>query len=154
MVEDIGMHTDNYHYGLIGNCTSAALISQDASIDWLCLPFFDYPSVFAKILDEDRGGFFQICGIRTTETHQFYIHDTAILKTVFETADGSFEINDYMPRFAIGQENYYCPSEIHRSIRILLGHPQAYSHLALIQSAFTLETEYNWLDEDISIQML
>ena len=104
------MPAPNYHYGLIGNCTSAALVYKDASIDWLCLPFFDSPSVFAKILDPDRGGFFKIDGVDTKAVHQRYVDDTAILKTIFETAHGIFEVNDYMPRFVLGPENYYCPS--------------------------------------------
>ena len=118
------MQTDNYHYGLIGNCTSAALISHEAGIEWLCLPFFDSPSVFARILDEQHGGFFQIAGVGTTNTYQRYVADTAVLKTVFETEDGSFEINDYMPRFPTGYKDYYCPSEVHRSIRVLSGTPR------------------------------
>jgi GH15 family glucan-1,4-alpha-glucosidase len=115
---------DNYHYGLIGNCTSAALVSRDASIDWLCLPFFDSPSVFARLLDRYRGGFFQIEGVDTVEINQRYIEDTAILKTIFDTAHGSFEINDYMPRFVLGQKTYYCPSEVHRALRVLSGSPR------------------------------
>ncbi len=118
------MLKDNYHYGLIGNCTSAALISKEGGMDWLCLPFFDSPSVFARILDRHRGGYFQICGVETIETHQRYVDDTGVLKTVFETEHGSFEINDYMPRFAIGQGEYYCPSEVHRSMRVLSGNPK------------------------------
>ena len=118
------MQIDNYHYGLIGNCTSAALISKEAGIDWLCLPFFDSPSVFARILDPQRGGHFQITGVGTTEMYQRYVDDTAVLKTVFETEYGSFEINDYMPRFPMGYKNYYCPSEVHRSIRVLSGTPR------------------------------
>jgi GH15 family glucan-1,4-alpha-glucosidase len=118
------MSTNNYHYGLIGNCTSAALVSKDASIDWLCLPFFDSPSVFAKLLDKSRGGYFKIEGVDTKTIHQRYVDDTAILKTTVETAHGAFEINDYMPRFTAGLENYYCPSEIHRSIIIRTGQPK------------------------------
>ena len=45
----------NLNYGIIGNCKSAALINEDTSIDWLCLPQFDSPSVFAKILDDQKG---------------------------------------------------------------------------------------------------
>ena len=115
---------DNYHYGIIGNCTTSALISNESSIDWLCLPYFDSPSLFARILDENKGGFFKICGVDTIEINQRYIHDTAILKTVFYTEHGDFELHDYMPRFTLGNHNYYCPSEIHRSFRILSGRPK------------------------------
>ena len=124
IMEVLDQPRDNYRYGLIGNCTSAALVSKDASIDWLCLPFFDSPSVFARLLDRHRGGFFQIEGVDTSDIHQRYIEDTAVLKTIFETAYGSFEINDYMPRFKLGQKEYYCPSEVHRSLRVLSGSPR------------------------------
>ena len=50
----------NLNYGIIGNCKSAALINEDSSIDWLCLPQFDSASVFAKILDHEKGGHFKI----------------------------------------------------------------------------------------------
>ncbi|GIX46973.1 MAG: glycosyl hydrolase [Candidatus Tectimicrobiota bacterium] len=115
---------DNYHYGLIGNCTSAALVSAEASIDWLCLPFFDSPSLFARILDDEKGGHFQIQGVNTKAITQRYIQDTAILKTIVETAEGCFEIHDYMPRYSLGPGNYYCPSEVHRAIRVLSGQPR------------------------------
>ena len=56
---------DNLNYGIIGNCKSSALINEDSSIDWSCLPQFDSPSVFAKILDDEKGGNFKIeCDMR------------------------------------------------------------------------------------------
>lgn len=114
----------NYDYGIIGNCTSAALVSSNCSIDWLCLPNFDSPSVFAKLLDKDKGGFFKITGSRTVNISQDYIPHTAILKTIFETKDGVFEVNDYMPRFVTSRHGYYCPPEIHRNIRVISGKPR------------------------------
>ena len=54
---------NNYNYGIIGNCTSAALISDKGSLDWCCLPDFGSRSFFAKILDKDIGGEFSILGI-------------------------------------------------------------------------------------------
>jgi GH15 family glucan-1,4-alpha-glucosidase len=117
-------HTGNYDYGIVGNCTSAALISHDASVDWLCLPFFDSPSLFARLLDRDKGGNFQITGVGTKHISQTYIADTAILQTTFETSYGGFEILDYMPRFSLRNDSYYCPSELHRSIRIVHGRPR------------------------------
>ena len=100
-------------HAIIGNCTSAALIGPDASIDWLCLPFFDSPSLFGRILDEGRGGFFRISADNTLRVEQSYAYHTPILKTQFETKDGVFEIMDYMPRFLTGAGDVYCPSEIH-----------------------------------------
>jgi GH15 family glucan-1,4-alpha-glucosidase len=90
----------------------------------LCLPNFDSPSVFAKILDKDKGGHFKITASRAVNITQDYIPHTAILKTVFETKDGTFEVNDYMPRFLTSRDGYYCPPEIHRNIRVISGKPK------------------------------
>ncbi len=114
---------DDYCYGIIGNCCSAALVSSDSSIDWLCLPYFDSPSLFAKILDEKKGGFFRIRGDETLHIHQEYILHTAILKTTFETREGIFEVNDYMPRFQT-KHGYASPPEIHRKLRVIAGRPK------------------------------
>ena len=62
-----------FHYGLIGDMSSAALVGTDGSIDWLCLPRFDSPSVFASILDKDVGGRFRIQPNGAyTSVHQAY----------------------------------------------------------------------------------
>jgi alpha,alpha-trehalase len=114
----------NYDYAIIGNCTTAALIGSDCSIDWLCMPYFDSPSVFARILDEDNGGYLKITGLDTVKISQAYIPHTPILKTVFETKDGVFEVRDYMPRFIDAQEDCYCPPEIHRDILLISGNPK------------------------------
>src|SRR3989338_4022662 len=114
----------NYNYGMIGNCTIAALINSDTAIEWLCLPFFDSPSLFARILDEEKGGFFRIKGVDTISIKQSYVYHTAILKTVIETKSGAFELYDFMPRFIASSGEVYCPSEIHRDIRVTSGSPQ------------------------------
>lgn len=114
----------NYEYGMIGNCTSGALISTDASIDWLCLPAFDSPSVFGKLLDENKGGFFKIEPINNIFIKQVYIKHTAVLRTEFTTEDGTFRIDDYMPRYHTARNDYYCPGEIVRMVRVVDGHPK------------------------------
>ena len=114
----------NYDYALIGNCTTAALISCECSIDWLCFPFFDSPSLFGRILDKDKGGHFKISATDVVSMHQMYLYDTAILKTVFETKQGIFEVRDYMPRFHAYQGDTYCPPEIQRDIHVIRGKPQ------------------------------
>ncbi len=111
-------------YCLIGNCTTAALVTSDCSIEWLCLPFFDSPSLFARILDEEKGGHFKISAVDTLKTEQSYIAHTNILKTVFETRHGVLEIRDYMPRFHAFQGQVYAPPEIHRNIRVVSGVPK------------------------------
>ena len=86
------------NYGLIGDLRSAALVGMDGSIDWLCLPRFDSPSVFAAILDDERGGRFKIsptAGGPTTK--QLYWPDTNVLVTRFFDPEGVGEVTDYMP---------------------------------------------------------
>ncbi|MBP7088650.1 MAG: glycoside hydrolase family 15 protein [Candidatus Omnitrophica bacterium] len=114
----------NYDYSIIGNCTSSALISSDCSIDWLCFPFFDSPSVFAKIIDQNKGGYFKISAANIKRIEQYYVVHTPILRTVFITEDGVFELRDYMPRFLTIKGEYYCPPEIHRDILLISGNPK------------------------------
>lgn len=118
------MAQDQYDYAIIGNCTSAALVSPECSIDWLCFPFFDSPSLFARILDEKKGGYFRILGVDTVSVTQSYLFNTPIVKTVFETKDGVFEVRDFMPRFVTFRGDVYCPSEIHRDIHVVRGRPK------------------------------
>tara|TARA_B100000900_G_scaffold410558_1_gene428562 strand:+ start:1727 stop:1957 length:231 start_codon:yes stop_codon:yes gene_type:complete len=71
-------------YGIIGNCKSAALVKKNSSIEWLCLPQFDSPSVFGKILDENIGGSFEIITDELYNINQKYIENTNILITYFK----------------------------------------------------------------------
>lgn len=112
------------NHAVIGNCTSAALINNNCSIEWLCLPFFDSPSVFGKILDEQKGGYFRIWAEDIIEVKQEYVHHTPILKTRFKTKDGIFEVMDYMPRFLAHDGEVICPPEIHRNIHWIIGKPR------------------------------
>ena len=117
------MITDNLNYGIIGNSASGALISKDGSIDWLCLPHFASPSVFAKILDSNAGSL----GIGMQEDvsiKQSYIESTNILKTHFETSEWAFEILDFMPRYQKVTGSYYYPPELTRIIKPLKGTPE------------------------------
>ncbi len=86
------------NYGLIGNMHTTALVGMDGSIDWFCLPHFDSPSVFAGILDHQKGGRFKISptdgGVRYK---QFYWPDTNVLVTRFLSPDGVGQIIDFMP---------------------------------------------------------
>ncbi len=83
-------------YALIGDCRTAALISRDGSIDWLCLPDFSSPSVFARLLDAD-GGRFSVSPTQPFTTTRRYIEGTAVLETTFRTSTGSARILDCLP---------------------------------------------------------
>src|SRR6266508_4173018 len=84
-------------YAIIGDTRSAALISREGSIDWLCWPRFDSRSVFARILDADRGGFFSIAPSIAFSSKRRYVEETNVLETLFETDRGSVRLLDLMP---------------------------------------------------------
>ncbi|WP_406404393.1 glycoside hydrolase family 15 protein [Streptomyces sp. NBC_00879] len=84
-------------HGLIGDLHSAALVGTNGTIDWYCCPRFDSPSVFASILDANRGGSFELAADVPTRTRQFYFPDTNVLITRFFASDGVAEIQDFMP---------------------------------------------------------
>jgi GH15 family glucan-1,4-alpha-glucosidase len=84
-------------HGVIGDLHTVALVGTNGTIDWLCLPRFDSPSVFASILDADRGGFFAVHPRTECATKQLYFPDTNVLITRFLAPDGVGEVVDYMP---------------------------------------------------------
>lgn len=112
-------------YGVIGNCRTAALVSKEGSIDWLCFPDFDSPSVFSKILDEKIGGEFSFILDESYSSTQRYVRETNILCTTFDNGIDAFEVLDFMPRYKTGgdAQEYYLPAEICRYIRVLKGSP-------------------------------
>lgn len=115
---------DNLDYGVIGNGMSAALISPEGQIDWCCLPAFDSASVFASLLDEDRGGLFGIELAEEQQCEQKYIPRTNILLTILHGASGSIEILDFMPRYRDTANSTFCPPEIIRVLRPISGKPR------------------------------
>ena len=111
------------NFGIIGNCKSAALINEDSSIDWCCLPQFDSPSVFGKVIDENIGGHFKIECDTSYNITQTYIKNTAILCTRFENDNNAFEVLDFMPRFLKDNGTYHAPPELSRILRPVKGKP-------------------------------
>ena len=113
----------NLNYGIIGNCRSAALVSERGAIEWCCLPEFDSASVFAKILDQEIGGSFEIQVSDDYTITQKYIPNTSILVTTFSNGTDAFEINDFMPRYRKEKGGYMAPPEIIRYFKKLSGNP-------------------------------
>ncbi len=107
------------HHGVIGDLHTVALVALDGTIDWLCLPHFDSPSLFASILDADKGGFFRISAVSPeARRRQMYLPDSNVLMTRFLTPDGVGEIVDLMP---IRDQRERKKTEEHQIIRIVRG---------------------------------
>src|SRR5260221_11922743 len=99
------MHRPIEDYGIIGNCRSCALVSHEASIDFMCLPDFDSPAQFCALLDEKKGGFFQIKPEGFFKTHQRYLGQSNVLETYFFNQDGGVSVTDFMPITKKQEEN-------------------------------------------------
>ncbi|MFH1444738.1 MAG: glycoside hydrolase family 15 protein [Candidatus Peregrinibacteria bacterium] len=111
-------------HGFIGNLGSCALVRTDGTIDWCCLPRLDSPSVFASLLDPERGGFFSIHPTSSSTTaRQEYIENTAILLTTFSTDQGVIEITDWMHMggFSSEEEEHHRLPALYRLVRCTEG---------------------------------
>jgi GH15 family glucan-1,4-alpha-glucosidase len=86
------------NYGIIGDLNTIALVGLNGSIDFMCIPRFDSPSVFAALLDDKKGGFFSISpNFKEMKNKQLYLPDTNVLLTRFLSPDGVGEVADFMP---------------------------------------------------------
>jgi GH15 family glucan-1,4-alpha-glucosidase len=91
-------YPDISDHGLIGDLQTAALVATDGTVDWFCTPRFDSPSIFASLLDADKGGYMRVAPATDKYvSRQLYLPDTAILITRFLTEDGVGEVADFMP---------------------------------------------------------
>ena len=107
-------YPDISEHGLIGDLQTAALVTSDGTVDFFCCPRFDSPSVFASLLDAERGGYFSIKPATDGYvTKQLYFPDTAMLITRFMTKDGVGEVLDFMPVIE------GAPTDRHRLVRHL-----------------------------------
>ena len=106
------------NYGVIGNMQSTALVGMNGSIDFLCYPDFDSPTVFGALLDDKNGGRFQIAPqLTNARVRQLYLPETNILLTRFLADEGVAELTDYMPIEDTGEQ----PNEIVRTVSVIKG---------------------------------
>lgn len=108
------------NYGIIGDLNTVALVGLDGSIDFMCFPNFDSPSIFAALLDDEKGGSFKLHPIfGEMKTKQLYLPDTNVLLTRFLSAEGVSEVTDFMP-----VEELYCGKEVVRRVTTIRGQVQ------------------------------
>lgn len=115
---------NNLNYGVVGNCRSAALISNTGALEWCCLPDLDSSSFFAKILDRQKGGELTVIAPENTRIDQQYVPRTNILTTSFEHKKGIFEVHDFMPRYKTQPGQSHCPPDLIRYFKHIKGKTQ------------------------------
>ena len=92
-------------HGIIGNLKTAALVSLDATVDFMCWPSLDSPTVFAALLDPEKGGEFSLSPrLDNARVLQSYLTDTNILTTRWLSVEGSAEVTDLMPYLNLKNE--------------------------------------------------
>jgi GH15 family glucan-1,4-alpha-glucosidase len=104
-------------HGIIGDLYTAALVGTDGTIDWLCLPDFDSPSVFCSILDDEKGGYFKISPVQDFHSYQIYLPETNVLLTRFLSREGVAEVLDFMPIEDASETRH----DLVRDVRVIRG---------------------------------
>jgi GH15 family glucan-1,4-alpha-glucosidase len=112
-----------YNLGITGNCNYLAYVRHDSAVEWLCWPYMDSSFIFGSLLDDKKGGTFQICPSYPFLTTQRYVENTAILTTKFTCEDGEFEVIDFAPRFQ-HYGRYHKPLQFFRKIKRIKGQPR------------------------------
>jgi GH15 family glucan-1,4-alpha-glucosidase len=119
-------------YGMLSDCSSAALVSRAGSIDWLCLPRFDSPAVFGRVLDP-RAGHWSIRPAQPFEVERRYVPGTLVIETTFTTAGGTVRLSDALA-FRDGQRGHDlgldAPHELLRAVEVLTGKVELVMELA------------------------
>jgi alpha,alpha-trehalase len=111
-------------FGLIGDCTTAALVGRDGAVRWLCLPRFDSDAVFCALLDADRGGRFMLGLEGAAESRQMYVEDTGVLQTEIRNASGCIRITDactFPQGVDLGVDASHARGELLREVEVLQG---------------------------------
>jgi GH15 family glucan-1,4-alpha-glucosidase len=107
-------------YAVIGDGRSAALVSRDGSLDWLCWPRYDSPSLFAALLDAQVGGRFRVRPLGVARTDRRYLPDTNVLETIFRCPTGAVVLRDLMP-VASEEEKHAALTPEHEVVREVEG---------------------------------
>jgi GH15 family glucan-1,4-alpha-glucosidase len=94
---DFPSYPDIGDYAVIGDCRSAALVSKYGCIDWLCWPRFDSASIFAALLDRERGGYWKIAPAGPFSIDREYLNGSNVLQTRFQSSSGTVTLLDLMP---------------------------------------------------------
>jgi GH15 family glucan-1,4-alpha-glucosidase len=108
-------------YGVIGDCRSLALVGVDGSIDWCSLPRFDSPSIFGRLLDQNRGGYWQIAPLGDFACRQEYGDKTNVLRSIFQTETGLATVTDFMPVDEHDVKQHARPHQHPRIVRMITG---------------------------------
>lgn len=120
-------------YALLSDCQGSALVSRGGSIDWACLPRFDSPSTFARLLDE-RAGHWRLGPAHTASSHRAYLDDTMVLRTTYRTKTGTLAVTDAL---ALGiderghQIGHASPHVLLRIAEVVEGHVEVETELAI-----------------------
>jgi GH15 family glucan-1,4-alpha-glucosidase len=120
-------------YALLSNCQGSALVSSDGSVDWACLPAFDSPAMFARILGEP-GGFWSITPTEPFASSREYVEDTMVLRTELRTATGAVVVTDFMPLHPDDMHNdigVHSPAALHRVVEGVDGEVELAIELAV-----------------------
>jgi GH15 family glucan-1,4-alpha-glucosidase len=104
-------------YGMIGDLRSAALLSKQGSIDWMCLPRFDSPWIFGRLLDWEKGGYLQLCPLGEALAYRQYRRDSNVMQTVWSSDHARMRVVDWMP-IAVKNERVRPPESL-RLIRMM-----------------------------------
>ena len=143
-------------YGVVGNQETCALVGQNGSIDWLPLPYVDSESVFAEILDAERGGRFQLCPTEFDESHQRYVDGTAVLETTFETNDATLTVTDFLPPVADDEDHLHrtlyrqvtCdggPMRVEVEFQPRFDYARAQTELAAVDGGLVATGHHDWV---------
>jgi GH15 family glucan-1,4-alpha-glucosidase len=130
-------------YGVIGNLCTVALIGPDGSIDWLCLPYLDSPSIFGALLDDRKGGRFALSPTGDWDSTQEYLPDTNILVTRFRTRTGVVRLTDFMPAASNNGLSREKAPELYRLVEVERG---------TVELRLVFEPRFNYARAEISVE--